>query len=137
MTDDHSDVRAHRGFFPIVKGDRVSVTQAGGSVFLSNTDLTVNQGGAHLMLTRGDATIHQGGANALGARGSVSITQGGAFFTAARAVTASRSYLGVVLAPSVEISDDSRVLLGPVPAIALGVAMGTTLAVLGRLMRRP
>ena len=136
MSNDHAEVRAHRGFFPVVRGDRVSVSQAGGSVFVSNTDLAVSQGGAHMMFSRGNATIRQGGANALGALGDVSITQGGSFVTAARTVRANQSYLGVVVSPRVEISEDSRVLLGPAQAAIAGAMMGAVLAVLGRLLRR-
>ena len=46
MTDGTKRVEARRGFFPVVIGDEVSVSQAGGGLFASRGDIHLRQGGA-------------------------------------------------------------------------------------------
>ncbi|MBT8216405.1 MAG: hypothetical protein HKN74_03390 [Acidimicrobiia bacterium] len=112
---------AHRGFFPVVTGEAVTIQQAGATVVMSRSTTSVTQGGAQVMLTGGDAVIHQGGANLLGVAGDASLTQGGAVVAAAGSIEARNSYLGIAIAPSITLSEGSRVLIGPREAAIVGV----------------
>lgn len=125
--------RAHRGFFPVVTGDHVTVQQAGATIVMSRSATSVTQGGAQVMLTGGDATIHQGGANLLAAAGDVTVSQGGAVVAAAGSIDVRNSYLAIALAPSVTLSEDSRILLGPREAAIVGLAAAVGCTVLRRL----
>ena len=127
-------VNVKRGFFPIVMGDDVSIRQAGGMAFISRGDTELSQGGGQVILAGGATSIHQGGANLLASVGGVSISQGGAVVAAAGSIRVEQSYVGVALAPGIDISD-SRILLGPREAVLFGAVAGVAAAVVTRLLR--
>lgn len=114
---------ARRGFFPFVKGDQVSIQQAGGVAFVAKDNLQISQGGGQLIGAGNSIAVSQGGSWVMGAGGNVSIDQGGAGIVAAREVRADRSFLGVAVGREVTLTD-SRVLVGSVGSLALGLATG-------------
>jgi hypothetical protein len=125
---------ARYGFFPVVVGDDVSVRQAGTTLVAASANLDLHQGGTQLAVAGGDVTISQGGAQALLAGGAVQIHQGGAGIVLTPEVTASESFVGVVLAGSANL-ESSKVLLTTPQAAALGAALGLVCVGLGRLLR--
>ncbi len=136
MTDNAADkIKAHRGFFPVVAGDEVHVEQAGGIAYLSSGDMSLSQGGSRLVVAGGDVSIAQGGSNAVLAGGDVSISQGGGMLVAARSVETDHSYVGVALGGSVTLQD-SKVLLDPPAAAALGAGLAIALFLLRKLFGR-
>ena len=123
MTEDEQTparVEARRGFFPVVIGRDVSVSQAGGRLFLASGDLSLNQGGGQLLAAGGD----------------ISISQGGAGVAIARDIRVERSYVGLALGRGVEISDDSRLVLDGKQAVLVGAVAGMVCALALRLLTR-
>ncbi len=135
-SDTTSRVSAHRGFFPIVIGDEVSVAQAGGRLFVSRGNLALTQGGAQRMLVRGDVSIRQGGVQMLMAGGDVSISEGGACVAVGSTVRAQGSYIGFAVGKDVSISDDSRVIFGTREAAVFGAIAGVVCGLVVSLLRR-
>ena len=131
MTD-HLEVRT--GFFPVVAADEVSMTQAGSSAVFSGGDVSLAQAGSNLLLAAGSASVRQGGAMTLASMGDVSIEQGGAMVIGARSVEVTEGFVGVALGGRV-VLNDSKVVLGPVQAAAIGAGMGMVLLV-GRMLAR-
>lgn len=120
MADDetHSRVEARRGFFPVVIGDQVSVTQAGAQLFIAQGDLSISQGGGRVMVSGRDASISQGGAG----------------IAVAQRLHAERSYIGLALGKNIELTDDSRLILGSSQAAVLGIVAGVACAMVTRLL---
>lgn len=129
-----SETVVRRGFFPLVTGDEVSVSQAGSNTIISAGDLGITQGGGQALVAGGAVSIHQGGVLALAAGGDVHVEQGGAVAIAAGTVHTKDSFVGVAIAGTLDM-DSSRVLLGPVSAAAAGVAFAVVV-LLGRLVMR-
>ena len=119
MNEATTSTTARAGFFPLVHGDEVEMGQAGAVGVLARGDVSIRQGGANLLATTGDLDIRQGGAQTLLALGDVAISQGGAIVTAAGSVRVDQGWVGLALGGKVDLQD-SRVLLGPAQAFALG-----------------
>jgi len=128
-------VRAHKGFFGVVAGDEVAVSQAGAGAFLSSGNMSIERGGGRLMVVGGDASISQGGGNAIFAGGDITISQGGGAIVAARSIELERSYVGVALGGSVALTD-STVVMTPATAAAFGAGVALTLFGLRKLFGR-
>lgn len=135
MTGPTETVTARRGFFPVVAGDEVHVQQAGANAMFAAGNLTVEQGGASVMVAGGDAAIEQGGASIIAAAGDVDIRAGGAAVVAAGAVRVEGGIVGIAAGGTVKLHD-SRVLLTPPEAAALGVALAITGFVLAKVFSR-
>lgn len=105
-------VTARRGFFPVVYGDKVEVSQGGGVIFLAKDEVEIEQGGGQWMIGLRKAELERGGCGVMvGGRAEVS-----------------RSVVGVLVALRSEFKDGSRVLLTLPQALAAGVAAGAILA---------
>lgn len=105
-------VRAHRGFFPIVCGRKVEVSQGGGMVFIATDELEIEQGGGQWMIGLRELEVERGGC---------------AVMVAGRAKV-SRGFIGLLLAFRAELKDGSRVLMTLPQAIAAGAAAGAVVA---------
>ncbi len=127
---------ARMGFFPLVTGEHVAVTQAGVMITVSKGDFHLTQGGARAAAVGGDLKIQQGGAQYLVAKGDVTISQGGAAVMLAPSIAAERSYVGFAIAREIEVSEDSKILFGPKEAAVFGAALGLVAAGILRLLRR-
>ena len=130
-----SGTTAHMGFFPMVSGDQVTVTQAGAVAVMARGDLALTQGGVQMARVHGDTTIRQGGVQTMLSRGDVSIQEGGVLLGAARSIRVDNGLVGVALGRDVELSN-SRILLTQQNAAVLGVVAGVVFALLSRLFRR-
>ena len=129
-------IEARMGFFPLVTGEHVAVTQAGAMITASKGDFHLTQGGATAAAVGGDLKIRQGGAQFVVARGDVSISQGGAAVVLAPSIAAERSYIGFAIARDIELSKDSKILFGLQEAAVFGAALGLVAAGILRLLRR-
>lgn len=132
MTD---QISARTGFFPVVAGDEVHLTQAGSSAIFSGGDVTMAQGGSNFLLSAGGASIEQGGAMTLACLGDVSVEQGGAAIVAARSVDVKQGFVGVALGASVSL-EDCRVVMSPIQAAAAGAGFAVAVALIRMLARR-
>ena len=128
--------QARMGFFPLVTGEHVAVTQAGAMITASKGDFDLTQGGMMAAAVGGDLKIRQGGVQLVAVKGDVSIRQGGAAVVFAPSIVAERSYIGFALARDIELSEGSKILFGPKEAAAFGVALGLVAAGILRLLRR-
>lgn len=138
MTNENSadpTTTAHMGFFPMVSGDQITVTQAGAGVVMARGDLALTQGGIQMARVHGDTTIHQGGVQTMLARGDVSIREGGVLLGAARSVRVENGLVGVAIGRDVDLTN-SRVLLTQQNALAMGAVAGLVFALLSRVFRR-
>jgi len=135
MNDHEPTTTARTGFFPLVSGEVVEMQQCGTMAVLARGDVTLTQGGAQLLLAGGDLTVNQGGGRVIASKGNVSIHQGCALLAGGAKVEAHESWVGIVLGGHVDLTN-SRVLLGPVPTLAMGAAIGVAAALTHRLLNR-
>lgn len=103
----------------------------------SEHDVEISTSCTGVVSAEGNSAITQSGAGAIIARGDVEATQSGSVALVASSVTGdhtysvvtlasdvavSRSWIGVALSPRMQVSDDSRVLIGPIAALIIVVA---------------
>jgi hypothetical protein len=112
-------VKAHRGFFPVVYGNNVEVSQGGGVIFIAKDELEIEQGGGQWMIGLRELEVEQGGAAVMIAN-RAEVKQG---------------FIGVLASLHSEFKDGSRVLMTLPQAIAAGVAAGAVIALAGWLRR--
>jgi len=110
--DGGAAVTARRGFFPIVCGNEVEVSQGGGLVFLAKDELEVERGGGQWMVALRKLEVEQGGC---------------AVMVAGRAEV-SRGFVGVLLSLRSEFRDGARVMMTLPQALAAGAAAGLVVA---------
>lgn len=111
-------VRAHRGFFPVVYGHDVEVSQGGGAIFIARDELEIEQGGGQWLIGLRKLEVEQGG---------------GAVLLAGRAEV-KQGFIGLLLAGRAELKEGSRVLMTLPQALLAGVAAGAVVA-LAALLR--
>jgi hypothetical protein len=104
----------------VVAGGNASLSEAGCGMLIAGGDVTLNDGGGGNMLAGGNFSVTNGGAGNVVAGGGASVVD---------------SRVGVLLTPQATL-ENSEVILGTQQAVALGVAAGATLFLLGRLLRR-
>lgn len=85
-------------------------------------DASVSQSGAGAIVAHGDVRTHQTGVAALLA----SAVEGDHLYSGvavASDISVSRSWVGIALAPKMQVSDDSRIIVGPIAALILAAAI--------------
>ncbi len=134
--DDSSNQEFSEGFVPVVRtsGD-VSLREAGALLIVAGGDASLNEGGTGALIVGGDLEMSQAGSGNMIVGGGVEMSESavGQMLTIEGTVTDSR--IGVLLAANANI-ENSEIILGTPQAIGLGVAMGATVFLLGRLLRR-
>jgi hypothetical protein len=132
------DLTLERSLVGVVRARDVHLTQAAAGPVAAAGSLTIHQGGCGPVVTAGDVTITQGGCGPMIVQGNVSIEQGGtqSVIAAGGATIGERSFVGLVLSPSVTVEDGGRVLMSTPQALAFGAALGLVAGVLSRLFRR-
>ena len=125
---------AKMGFFPMVKGEEVNLTQGGAMSASSEGDFNLTMGGAQWARVSGDMTVHQGGVQTLLSRGDVSVSQGGILVSASRSTRVDGGTVGFLLAGDAELND-CKVLFGKEHALMFGAVAGVVFAVVSRLLR--
>ncbi|MCP4304093.1 MAG: hypothetical protein GY926_13690 [bacterium] len=124
------------GFVPVVRADGdVSIREAGALAIVAGGNVSLNEAGTGALVVGGDVTMNQAGSGNMVAGGSVEMNDSavGQMFTLEATVAESR--IGLLVAPIANV-ENSEIVIGPQQAIALGVAAGSTLFLLGRLFRR-
>ncbi|MDJ0771538.1 MAG: hypothetical protein QNJ12_22320 [Ilumatobacter sp.] len=132
MNDEQPTTVARSGFFPIVSGDAVDIRHAGAGAILAKGDVHLHQGGAQMLRVGGDLSIEQGGAQTVLSTGDVNVRQGGMLVAVGRSIEVADGRVGLALSPRVSLTN-SRALLGPAQALAVGAGFGAVVAV-GRLL---
>lgn len=105
-------VTAYRGFYPVVVGNEVEVSQGGGFLFVAKDELEIEQGGGQWMIALRKLEVEQGGC---------------AVMVAGRAKVR-RGVIGMLVALRAELKDGSRVLMTLPQALAAGAVAGAVMA---------
>jgi len=128
--------QARRGFFPFVTGENVEVRQAGAMAIAARNDLRVEQGGGRIMAAGHDMSVQQGGGSVMAAGNDLSVASGGGGIVAAgNTVTMTNSIAGLAVGRTVQVGDDSKIILGSAGSLAIGALAGMALATLIRAIR--
>ena len=98
--------------------------QSASVALVSGGDTSMKMSAAVAVPTMGDLHIEKGGAQWAIAAGDVSFDQGGCAVAVAPSVRVDRGGIGVAFGWHVDVGENSRVLLGPLAAVALGLAFG-------------
>jgi hypothetical protein len=114
----------------LVVGQDVEVAQAGGLAFVAGNDIHLKEGGGSTLLAGNRITIEKGGGSFVASGSGVSIEQGGAGIVVAPEVRLSKAYVGLALGRSVEIGEDSRLLMGAREAVIAGASLAVTTVLL-------
>jgi hypothetical protein len=117
-------------------GDTIKYTALGS--LASERDVSMSMSFAGIVNSQGEASIDQGGAGAIIVQGPVEATRSGAVAIVASSVNSDhaysavavgsdvslrRSWIGVALSPRMQVSEDSRVIIGPMAALIIAVAI--------------
>jgi hypothetical protein len=120
-----------------VAPDNAEVNSGGAAVISANGNIDVTSGGSFVMTAGNDISVNSGGGWALIAGNDLSIQEGGGMvMVAGNKATVRQGFIGLLLTPKADLSENSQVLLTVPQAAALGAALGLVLALLGRLLRR-
>jgi hypothetical protein len=98
--------------------------QSAVGALVSGGDTSMKMSAAVAVPTLGDLHIEKGGAQWAIAAGDVSFEKGGCAVAVAPSVRVDRGGVGVALGWHVDVGESSRVLFGPLAAVALGLAFG-------------
>lgn len=125
------------GFVPSVTASHdANLTTSFAGVVNAQGDANLNQGAAGAVVAQGDVSVTQAGAAAIVGRAITGENIGGAVLVGSE-VSVKNAWVGVALSPNLEVSEDSRVIIGTKAAIIIAVAMfgifgiAAVLAVLG------
>lgn len=105
-----------------------SATWSVAGVLASNAEASLSQGSAGIVFAGGNATLSQGGAEVVVAAGDVHMDRSGAGVVAARSVSITQGWVGVIASPEAQVAEGVTVLFGPRQAIAAGAAFGAVFA---------
>jgi hypothetical protein len=132
------DVAVDRALVGMVTGRDVRLTMAGAGPIIASGQLSIEQGACGPMMAGGDVSIHQGGCGPLIAKGNVSIEQGGcqSIIAGGGATLGRQSFVGMVLAPKIEVQDGAKVLMTVPQAAAFGAVLGIVFGLVSRIAKR-
>jgi hypothetical protein len=91
---------------------------------VSGGDTSMKMSAAVAVPTLGDLHMEKSGAQWVVAAGDVNIEKGGCAAAVAPTVRVDHGGVGVALGWHVDVGENSRVLFGPLAAVALGLAFG-------------
>jgi hypothetical protein len=107
LTTQSANFKASSVAAALVKGD-ASLAWSSAQMVGSTKDVTLTNSGGQIML----------------AGNNIEVLRGGAAVMAARSVTVQRGLVGMVVAQNATLGDDTKVLLKPTGAAALGAGFG-------------
>jgi fumarate hydratase class II len=116
LTTQSAALKASSVAAALVKGD-ASLAWCNAQLVGSANDVTLTNSGGQLMLAGNSIDVHTGGAAVM----------------AARSITVQRGLVGMVIAQNATLGDDTKVLLKPSGAAALGAGFGAG-AIVGLLL---
>jgi hypothetical protein len=94
---------------------------------LPKGDATLSWSSASVLAAGNDVHVSYGGGQVMAAGNSIDVRNGGAGIAIAGTVRVDRGGVGLLLARHAEIGEDTRVMLQPTGAAALGVGFGAGL----------
>jgi hypothetical protein len=100
------------------------VHQSASMALVSGGDTSMRMSAAVAVPTLGDVRMEKAGAQWVVAAGDVSIDKGGCAAAVAPTVRVDHGGVGVALGWHVDVGENSRVLFGPLAAVAFGLAFG-------------
>ncbi len=100
------------------------VHQSAAVALVSGGDTTMTMSAAVAMPTLGDVRMDKSGAQWVIAAGDVNIEKGACAAAVAPTVRVDHGAIGVALGWHVDVGENSRVLFGPLAAVAFGLAAG-------------
>ena len=103
-------------------GNDAEITTSAAGLVSAGRDASIHQAVAWGVVGKGDVSIDQG-ASMLAVAHDYSVQSGVAGVVVATEATVSRGWIGFLLAPKATLSDDSRVLIGTIPALIIGGAI--------------
>ena len=126
----------NQAFVPFVRTDSdVSLREAGSFVVMAGGDATITEGGSGSLMVGGDVSMSQAGAGSLRVKGAADIRESAIGSILALRSGVADSRIGVMVAGKATL-ENTEVVMSTQQAIALGVAAGVTVSLLGRLFRR-
>lgn len=111
-----------RSLVGAVKGNDVSLVQAGAGPVMAGGSVTITQGGCGPVIAQGNVSFERGGCQSVIAAGEATIGPS--------------AWVGLVVSPSVKVEDGGRVLMGTKQAAAFGAALGMVVALFARRRRK-
>jgi hypothetical protein len=121
-----------------IRGQEVHLRDAGAGAIAAGGDVTITNGGCGPVALGGNLSITNGGCGPVFAGGNASIERGGSqtMIAGGEARIGEHARVGIVLSPQVTVEEGGSVLLSTPQALAFGAAVGASLAVVLRLLRR-
>ncbi|MDP2182132.1 MAG: hypothetical protein Q8K99_06150 [Actinomycetota bacterium] len=120
---DETEGHVHNTLAPSVVSERdVEVTASFAGIVNAQGGATLNQSGACTIFAQGNVDANQAGAAAIVTR---TLSGEGVYAGAIVAgdVSVGKSWVGLVLSPNMQVSEDSRVIIGPVAALIIALAI--------------
>jgi hypothetical protein len=108
----------------LLQADSASFQASSTAAALAKGDVSMAWSSAQLVAAAKDVTMSNAGGQLIAAAGSVDVHTGGAALIAGGSVTVERGLVGVVLARTATLGDQTRVLLAPRAAAALSAGFG-------------
>ncbi len=132
------DVALERSLVGMITARDISLTMAAAGPIVASGQVTIQQGGTGPMMAGGDVSIRQGGCGPLIAKGNVSIEQGGcqSIIAGGGATLGRQAFVGMVLAPKIEVQDGAKVLMTVPQAAAFGAVLGIVFGLVSRFVKR-
>lgn len=112
------------------------VTSSVAGLVTASGNTALSQGFAGALFAGHDATLTSSGSMIIAAGRDLELQGGGGGVLLADTVHIADATIPLVIARDLNISGDTRILLGTSQAIALGIACGAALAVTGAVIRR-
>jgi hypothetical protein len=103
-------------------GNDADITASAAAVVSAGGDVSIHQAVVWGVVSKGDVTVDQG-ASALTVARDYEVRSGVAGLVVATEATVSHGLVGFLLAPKATLSDDSRVIIGTIPALIIGGAI--------------
>jgi hypothetical protein len=103
-------------------GKDAEITSSAAGLISAGGAVSIHQAVAWGVMSKGDVAVDQG-ASMLAVAHDYRVQSGVAGVVIATEATVSRGWIGFLLAPKATLADDSRVLIGTIPALIIGGAI--------------
>ena len=136
---DTDEIDVDAGLAPSVEAKNARVIASAVGIVHAQENVTLEKSASLALITKADINMSKSGSYWTIAR-SVEAENTGSLGIVAGNVKINRGWVGIVAAPRAEISEDSRVFMGPAAAAIIGLALlgvfGIVSAMVPRLLRQ-
>ncbi len=136
---DTDEIDVDAGFAPTIEAKNASLIASAVGIVHAQENVTLEKSASLALITKADIDMSKSGSYWTIAR-SVEANNTGSVGIVAGNVKINRGWVGIVAAPRAEISEDSRVFIGPSAAAIIGLALlivsGIVSAMVPRLLRQ-